>query len=170
MIGGEQVLLARELGLLVDLTEVVVPLSDLFLMGGEVRAHETHGRVVEGEAKEDGALVAGRTSHARLGARDVDVADSADMPLEHEHEQTDTHELQVLVDQLDVLAPLSQALGNLDTPLVRILLTGAHDVLKYEGNLSLDNRSGVAQGSSRIGRVRSNSNLKTLNNLKTLIL
>ena len=45
---------------------VAVPLLDLRLAGGEVRADEAERRAVEAEADGDGALVAGGAAQTRL--------------------------------------------------------------------------------------------------------
>ena len=57
------------------LAEVVVPVGDGVLSGGEVRADEANGRAQVPEADGDGALVAGGAAHPGLDAVDHDVRD-----------------------------------------------------------------------------------------------
>ena len=57
------------------LAEVVVPVGDGVLSGGEVRADEANGRAQVPEADGDSALVAGGTAHPSLDAVDRDIRD-----------------------------------------------------------------------------------------------
>ena len=57
------------------LAEVVVPVGDGVLSGGEVRADEANGRAQVPEADGDGALVAGGAAHPGLDAVDRDIRD-----------------------------------------------------------------------------------------------
>ena len=121
-----------ELGLLVDLAKVLVALTDLLLIGGEVGAHEAHRRVVVDEAEQAGALVARGAAEAGLRLAHGHVLDVADVLLEHEDEQADAHELQVLGVELHVVALALQELDELVEPDGGVLVARVHDVLRVQ--------------------------------------
>ena len=134
--------------LLDGLSEVVVPLLYFLLSGGEVRAEEDHGGGVVGDADGDRPLVPSGPTKSSFDVLDTDISAAGRENILNSHwsrrvspdfacelrpdkdVETDPDQL-VESDEAVALVP-TQSLRQLQRPLLGILLTGVHDVLRIQ--------------------------------------
>ena len=72
---------------------------------------------------------------------------------QNKHKQTNTNELQILIDHLDIIAIFTQKLSDLSAPNGSILLTGINNILRAKINNLLETNNKHID-LSQVGRIK----------------